>query len=334
MRFHREVVRLVCLFKQNKLQELHIICREHSNSSVDLSSPPSAFVLTSHTHLLTLTQRKFIRIFSCKIVQDSRIDSPRFSRRRFVHVHRNRCRGTLRGERTLLLSTARECVFRGSAWGGTSERSLSRGLSCLGSSAPSSRILVVLFVLVVATSARSLARHGGGAREIGVVVGRVRIEGLDERFRRHSLVGRGGLELGHALRHGGEELLLHRAQGLELVGEVGGSRRFVLDELVDQTVGDAGEGRLALLELILVLDVMGGGWGDSDDLVGIGVRLGAKLFQLEVVVIVVHLRLLSDLDCVLWFKRRGEQTSRGFISASFCFRRATISSLIRFILDQ
>ena len=100
------------------------------------------------------------------------------------------------------------------------------------------------------------------------------------------------------------------------------------------TVGDAGEGRLALLELILVLDVMGGGWGDSDDLVGIGVRLGAKLFQLEVVVIVVHLRLLSDLDCVLWFKRRGEQTSRGFISASFCFRRATISSLIRFILDQ
>ena len=63
---------------------------------------------------------------------------------------------------------------------------------------------------------------------------------------------------------------------------------------------------MALLELILVLDVTRGGQGNSDDLVGVGVRLGAKLLQLEVVVIVVHLRLLSDLDCVL----RGREEKR------------------------
>lgn len=106
------------------------------------------------------------------------------------------------------------------------------------------------------------------------------------------------------MRQGGEELLLHRAQSLELVGEVGGTGRFVLDELVDQTVGDAGEGGLALLELILVLEVIGGGQGDSDDLVGVSVGLGAKLLQLEVVVIVVHLRLLSDFDGILRLREK------------------------------
>lgn len=70
----------------------------------------------------------------------------------------------------------------------------------------------------------------------------------------HALPRRGGLELGHVLSEGAEEVLLDGAERLELVGEVGGTRGLVLDELIDQTIGDGGQRGLTLLELVLVLE--------------------------------------------------------------------------------
>ena len=80
-------------------------------------------------------------------------------------------------------------------------------------------------------------------------------EGRDERLGGHALLRARGLELGHALGERGEEVLLHGAQRLELVGEEGGARGLVLDELVDEAVRDGRQRRLALLELVLVLAV-------------------------------------------------------------------------------
>ena len=61
------------------------------------------------------------------------------------------------------------------------------------------------------------------------------------------------LELGHGLRNGSEEVLLNGAECLELVGKVGRANGLILDELVDQTIGDASESCLTLLVLVLVL---------------------------------------------------------------------------------
>lgn len=136
-------------------------------------------------------------------------------------------------------------------------------------------------------------------------------EGRDERLGGHALLRARGLELGHALGERGEEVLLHGAQRLELVGEEGGARGLVLDELVDEAVRDGRQRRLALLELVLVLAVKCERKACANHLVGVGVRLAAELLELEVVVVVVHLRLLARFDGLLTMSgRRREDEKR------------------------
>lgn len=52
-----------CFYKKQKhtthshLNQFHISSREHTNLAVDFTSPPSAFMLTSYSHLLSFTKR-------------------------------------------------------------------------------------------------------------------------------------------------------------------------------------------------------------------------------------------------------------------------------------
>ena len=61
------------------------------------------------------------------------------------------------------------------------------------------------------------------------------------------------LEFGHGLCNGSKEVLLNGTECLELVSKVSGTSRLILDELVDQTIGNASKSSLTLLVLVLVL---------------------------------------------------------------------------------
>ena len=226
------------LFVSNSPQELHIVRREHADLSVDLARPPATLVLTRHAHFLSLTQRQFILVLSGEIIQNAREHALRLARglRRLldlVHVDRHRQTRSLRAERALRASATERTLRRG--FGRRSmERALLRRFPSLRTSTTWTRILLVLFALLIrflsgrtgfglTTRPHKVVLH---ERRVGIVALHNALFGL-------SIVRLSDLELAHLLSQSGEEHLLHRAERLRLVGEERGSRRFVLIELAD-----------------------------------------------------------------------------------------------------
>ena len=196
------------------LQQLHIRRRENANLPIDLSRPPSTGMLSRHTHLLSLAQRQLILVGSREVVDHQRIHSLRGTSRRlrrlFVLHGLRRLRAGV-SERTFLWTLERASLRRSRRR--TTEgrrRGLSR-LLCASARGVSFVVVVIVAIIIVlfTTTSRAVAGLRGHACVLVVASDQRTLQRRHQRTRRLALVGSRHLELGHALRHRREELLLH-----------------------------------------------------------------------------------------------------------------------------
>lgn len=171
-------------------------------------------MLSRHTHLLSLAQRQLILVGSREVVDHQRIHSLRGTSRRlrrlFVLHGLRRLRAGV-SERTFLWTLERASLRRSRRR--TTEgrrRGLSR-LLCASARGVSFVVVVIVAIIIVlfTTTSRAVAGLRGHACVLVVASDQRTLQRRHQRTRRLALVGSRHLELGHALRHRREELLLH-----------------------------------------------------------------------------------------------------------------------------